>query len=351
MAMRTAVHLRYVEHDRPGILRLKRGKGFVYRNPSGSLVRDAATLNRIRNLVIPPAWTDVRISPKANGHLQAVGRDARGRKQYLYHEQFREQQDASKFDGLVAFGEALPRIRRRVRRDLALRGLSRNRVLAAVVMLLDRTSIRVGNSEYTRANGSYGLTTLEDRHAKVRGEAIQLRFKGKSGVLHELDLRDRRLAKIVAACQDLPGQELFQYIGEDRRRRSVDSGMVNAYLREISGEDITAKHFRTWHGTLRAAVYLQNAGPAASATVTKRNLVAAVREVAAHLGNRPATCRKYYVHPAVMAEYERSELVDRMAAGLVPRRRELSAPESCLLAILKRGKRKQETRPPVKLAA
>ena len=327
----------YVSDRDPGIQRVSRGRGFGYVDAHGKAVRDAKTLERIRSLVIPPGWRDVWICARANGHLQVTARDARGRKQYRYHPRYREHRENGKYEGLVAFAEGLPRIRQRVRRDLRLRGLPRERVLATLVTLLDRTSIRVGNAEYARDNQSYGLTTLKDRHAQFKGDTLRLRFKGKSGVEHELELSDRRLAAIVQRCQDLPGQELFQYLDEEDSARPIDSAMVNGYLRDVSGSDVTAKHFRTWHGTVQAALQLSKIGTAESETGSKRNVVAAIKEVAALLGNRPATCRKYYVHPAVLDTYEDGTLTDYMASGIVPRRRNLSSAEVCVLALLRRA--------------
>jgi DNA topoisomerase-1 len=295
--------LRYVSGDGPGITRRKRGRGFAYFAEDGRLVRDKATLNRIRGAVIPPAWTHVWICPQASGHLQAVGRDAKGRKQYRYHPLYRRIRDQVKFDRMVSFGTALPRIRRRARRDLKLPGMPRRKILAAVLRLLDETCIRIGNEEYTRSNGSYGLTTLHNKHADVEGAKVHLRFKGKSGQTQDVTLRDDRLARIVRQCQDLPGAELFQYRAETGELQSIGSGDVNDYLREITGEDITAKDFRTWHGTGQMFVQLTELGPARSEAEAKRNVAEAIKTTARKLGNRPAACRKYYVHPAVIESY------------------------------------------------
>jgi DNA topoisomerase-1 len=298
-----AAHLRYVTGEGPGISRKRRGKGFDYIGPDSKPVRHKATLDRIRSLVIPPAWRNVWICPSANGHIQAVGRDAKGRKQYRYHTRYREVRDENKFGRMLAFGSALPKIREQVNKDLSLPGLPRRKVVAAIVRLLDETCIRIGNDEYAKANKSFGLTTLEDRHANIRGETIRFHFRGKSGQEHDITLQDRRLAKIVKRCQDLPGQELFQYQLDTGERAKVDSADVNEYLREIAQQDFTAKDFRTWHGTGHMAQQLAALGPAGSDSETKRNIVQAVKETAKHLGNRPAACRKYYIHPVVFDSY------------------------------------------------
>ena len=297
------VGLRYVSGEVPGITRRKKGRGFAYFAADGTLVREDATLKRIRSLVIPPAWSRVWICPKAEGHLQAVGRDARGRKQYRYHPLYREVRDQVKFDRMESFGTALAKIRRRIRRDLKLPGMPKLKILAAIVRLLDETCVRVGNDEYTRSNGSYGLTTLHNKHAAIRGANLRLHFRGKSGQAQDVTLHDDQLARIVKRCQDLPGAELFQYQSESGELQSIGSGDVNDYLREITGEDITAKDFRTWHGTGHMFSHLKEIGPAESESEAKRNIVAAIKATAAKLGNRPATCRKYYIHPAVIESY------------------------------------------------
>ena len=304
--------LRYSSDDRPGLTRRRSGKGFSYRDADGKAVRDRATLERIRALAIPPAWTDVWICPFDNGHLQATGRDARGRKQYRYHARFRQRRDSAKFERLIAFARALPKIRERVDADLGRPGLPREKVLAGVVRLLELTLIRVGNDEYARLNRSFGLTTLRDRHATVEGTQIRFRFRGKSGQDHEVDLRDRRLAAMVRRCRELPGQELFQYVGEDGRPVDVASDDVNAYLSEIVPE-VTAKDFRTWAGTVLAYRALVAAGTPGSATEAKRNVAAAIRATAGTLGNTAAVCRSAYVHPAVVEAY----LDGRMRTALV----------------------------------
>ena len=293
--------LRWSIDDRPGMSRRRAGRGFAYRDPDGRPVRDAATLARIRELVIPPAWTDVWINPDPRGHLQACGRDAKGRKQYRYHPRFRETREHAKFDSMVTFARALPAIRERVDRDLAKPGLPREKVLAAVVRLLELTLIRVGNEEYARLNDSFGLTTLQDRHARIRGSEVRFRFTGKSGKAHQVALRDRRLSRVVARCQELTGQDLFQYVDDEGQIRDVRSEDVNTYLRELSGQPFTAKDFRTWAGTVlayRALRALQPEGPG-----TKRAVVEAIRTTAERLGNTPAVARRSYVHPVVLDAY------------------------------------------------
>jgi DNA topoisomerase-1 len=301
--------LRYVSDARPGIGRRRSGKGFRYVNPDGSTARDAEVLARIRSLVIPPAWTDVWICSLANGHLQATGRDARGRKQSRYHPRWREVRDETKYERMMLFGAALPDIRRRVERDLALPGLPREKVLAAVVRLLETTFIRVGNVEYARENHSYGLTTLRNKHVRVKGSSLTFDFKGKSGVEHTIDLEDRRLARIVRRCQDLPGYELFQYLDGEGERHSIDATDVNDYLREATQQEFTAKDFRTWAGTVLACSVLREFEPAESDTRAKRNVVAAIKSVAERLGNTPSVCRKCYVHPAVLESYMGREML------------------------------------------
>jgi DNA topoisomerase I len=304
--------LRYVADDRPGITRHRHGKAFVYRSSEGRAVRDSATLSRIRSLVIPPAWTDVWISPIENGHIQATGRDARRRKQYRYHPQWRETRDESKYERVLAFGEALPRIRRRVAADLRRRGMRREQVLATVVRLLETTLIRVGNDEYAQKNGSYGLTTLHNGHAKVRGGGITFEFKGKSGKAHRVDVKDPHLAKMVRRCQELPGQDLFGYIAEDGTVRDLTSSDVNAYLRDIAGEDFSAKDFRTWAGTVLAAIALREFEAATSQRQAKRHVVQAVEAVAKMLGNTPAVCRKCYIHPEILEGYISGRTIDTL---------------------------------------
>ncbi|MBB5056654.1 DNA topoisomerase-1 [Granulicella aggregans] len=300
--------LRYVSDARPGIARLGSAKRFRYVGKDGP-VKDAETLGRIKSLVIPPAWTEVWICPSANGHLQATGRDARGRKQSRYHPRWREVRDENKYERMAAFGKALPGIRMRVEHDLAKQGLPREKVLATIVRLMEMTLIRVGNEEYARENKSYGLTTMRNKHVDVTGTAVKFTFQGKSGVKHSVDLKDRRLARIVGQCQELPGYELFQYVDGEGETHSVDSGDVNEYLREISGEHFTAKDFRTWAGTVLACEMLREFESFESETEAKRNVVQAIKQVAAKLGNTPAVCRKCYVHPLVLDTYMSGALV------------------------------------------
>jgi DNA topoisomerase-1 len=297
-----AAGLRYTHDDTPGIRRIKRGRSVRYQDARGKPVK-LKDLNRIRSLVIPPAWTDVWICPDPRGHLQATGRDARGRKQYRYHPKWREVRDESKYGRLIDFGRALPVIRRRTEKDLRRTGLPREKVLAAVVKLLEKTFIRVGNEEYARDNHSFGLTTMRDRHVRFSGSTVRFIFRGKSGVEHELELDDRRLAKIVKQCRDLPGQELFQYRDERGAVANVGSADVNAYLKDVTGEDFTSKDFRTWAGTVLAAKLLRDYEAVDSEARAKKNIVSAIEQVAKRLGNTRAVCRKCYVHPAVIDAY------------------------------------------------
>ena len=306
--------LRYVSDTLPGIRRRRAGSGFVYVDANGERLRDAHEIARIRSIVIPPAWADVWICPRADGHLQAVGRDARGRKQYRYHPRWRAVRDRTKYDHMVAFAKALPRIRRRVRADLRRPGLPREKVLATVVQLLESTQIRIGNEEYARENRSYGLTTMRDHHVEVSSTRLRFRFRGKSGKTREIAVSDRRLARIVRRCQEIAGQELFQYIDENGETRSIDSGDVNDYLREISGADFTAKDFRTWAGTVLACAALRRLATARTKNEARKNVVRTIAEVAERLGNPPAVCRKAYIHPRVFDRY-----LEAYAAGLTAR--------------------------------
>jgi DNA topoisomerase-1 len=308
-----AAGLRYVTDDGPGLRRKKRGTGFTYADPQGRTVKDAATLARIRKLAIPPAWTDVWICPRANGHLQATGRDARGRKQYRYHADWRRVRDETKFGRMIAFGEALPKIRERTDQDIAQRGLGREKVLATVVKLLETTLIRVGNREYMKQNNSFGLTTLRDQHVDVEGSTLRFEFRGKSGKDHSVEVHDRRLARIVKQCRDLPGQKLFQYLDETGERQSVSSEDVNSYLRETTGEDFSAKDFRTWGGTVLALSALLEAGGCGSEREANHAVAEAIKHVAGQLGNRPAICRKYYVHPVVIDSFLGGSLAGALA--------------------------------------
>jgi DNA topoisomerase-1 len=321
--------LRHVNDDAPGITRRRAGKGFAFLSPSGARVRDAATIERIRKLAVPPAWTQVWICPSADGHVQATGRDARGRKQYRYHARWREVRDDTKHERLAHFARKLPALRERVERDLRRKGLPREKVLALVVRVLDLTAIRVGNAEYARDNDSFGLTTLRDRHAKVRGRTIELGFRGKSGRDQVVRLDDARLARLVRRCRDLPGQELFQYL-DGERVVDVGSGDVNAYLKQVTGEELSAKYFRTWTGTVHVTALLREAP-----TVTKKRIVEAIAGAAERLGNRPATCRKYYVHPAVPRAYLAGRLENLVTRGTRRSRvKGLSADERAALAVI-----------------
>ena len=305
--------LRYVTDQRPGITRRMKDGAFIYFSPTKKEITDERTLLRIKRLAIPPAYTDVWICPIENGHLQATGRDARGRKQYRYHPRWREVRDESKYHRMLAFGRALPKIRHRVEKDLAKPGLPREKVLATIVRLLEKTLIRVGNDEYARTNHSYGLTTMRDRHAEIHGDHVTFKFRGKHGKHHNIDVRDKHLARIVKRCRDLPGQELFQYIDADGKVVDVESADVNDYLREISGEDFTAKDFRTWYGTVLAAVALKEFETFASQREAKLNVKTAVEAVAKMLGNTPAICRKCYVHPEVISCYMDGSLKESVA--------------------------------------
>ena len=303
--------LRYVNDRQPGITRKRVGGDFVYRNPEGKVIKDAAELARIKKLAVPPAWTDVWICPLENGHLQATGRDARRRKQYRYHPRWRHTRDETKYERMLEFGRALPAIRRRVEADLGLPGLPRNKVLAAVVRLMEDTLARVGNPEYASQNNTFGLTTLRNRHVRIRRGRIELDFRAKHGVRHVSLVSDRKLARVVKNCRDLPGSELFQYIDEEGERHCIDSADVNDYLRGISGSDITAKDFRTWAATNLAVLALadQEQEPP-----TKKTQVEAIKQVAKRLGNTPAICRKCYIHPAVLEGYLDGSLRRTLAA-------------------------------------
>jgi DNA topoisomerase-1 len=304
--------LRYVTDTRPGIRRKRAGKGFTYIGIDGTPIRDPQELRRIRALGIPPAWTEVWICPLPHGHLQATGRDAKGRKQYRYHPQWREVRDQTKYEQMCAFGAALPLIRKQVDHDLALPNLPRDKVLATVLRLLETTLIRVGNEEYARANQSFGLTTLRDQHVDITGTTLRFQFRGKSGKEHVIEIHDRRLARIVRRCQDLPGQELFQYVDDEGQRRTIDSGDVNTYLRQITGQDFTTKDFRTWAGTVLATEALQACATCGSVTEARKNVVQAIKNVASRLGNTPAICRKCYVSPAIIEAYLAGSLLQTL---------------------------------------
>jgi DNA topoisomerase-1 len=330
--------LRYVSDDQPGYTRKRKGDDFEYFDTDGKRIRDETRLLRIRRLAIPPAYTDVWICPMPNGHIQATGRDARRRKQYRYHERWREARDENKYDRMVVFGKALPKIRRRVNRDLKQRGLPRSKVLATVVQLLERTFIRVGNDEYAKENESFGLTTMRNHHVDVKGETLKFRFKGKSGVSHEVDMSDRRLAKIIRQLQDLPGQEVFQYVNGDGKVRDVTSQDVNDYMREITGEEFTAKDFRTWAGTVLAAMALNAQEKFENKTQAKKNVKDAISAVSKILGNTPTVCRKCYVHPDVLETYLDGDMIEglqqKTEETLSKKLRNMRAEEAAVMSFL-----------------
>jgi DNA topoisomerase-1 len=340
--------LRYVSDNRPGICRRKSGNGFTYVRPDGSRLSERHVLNRIKSLAVPPAWTEVWICPFADGHIQATGRDAKGRKQYRYHARFREIRESTKYEHVAAFAALLPLIRERVREHMALRGLPREKILAAVVHLLETTLIRIGNDDYARQNNSYGLTTLKNGHVAVEGSEIRFRFTGKSGKQWSLRMKDRRVAKILEACQDLPGQELLQYVDETGACQNITSSDVNAYLKEITGEEITAKDFRTWAGTVLAAMALHELKTFDSAAEAKRNVRAAIEQVAARLGNTPTICRKCYVHPEVLNSYLDGNLVLELRSKAESELRStlstLKPEEAAVLALLRDRLAKETTR-------
>jgi len=348
--------LLYVSDEEPGIRRKKSGKGFTYQKPDGSKVADKATLDRIKSLAIPPAYTDVWICAKANGHIQATGRDAKGRKQYRYHPAFREVRESTKYEHMLEFAQGLPAIRKTIDEHMSLRGLPREKVLATVVHLLENTLIRVGNADYVKQNKSYGLTTLRDPHVKVEGGELRFQFKGKSGKTWKLQVKDRRIARIVKACQDLPGQDLFQYLDGNGEQQSVTSADVNAYLKEITGRDITAKDFRTWAGTVLAALALKEFEEFDSEAKAKKNIRAAIEKVSGRLGNTPSICRKCYVHPEVFSSYMDGELLLEVKEEIETELREdlpsLKPEEAAVLSLLQerlsREVKKQEEEKPEK---
>jgi DNA topoisomerase I len=331
--------LRYVSDARPGIRRKKSGKGFSYVQLDGRKLSDPRVLRHIKSLAVPPAWTDVWICPFADGHIQATGRDARGRKQYRYHPRFREVRESTKYEHVIAFAQALPAIRAKVREHMSVRGLPREKVLATVVHLLETTLIRVGNDDYAKQNKSYGLTTLKQRHAEVEGSEVRFRFTGKGGKQWSVRVRDRRVAKVIRSCQELPGQELLQYVDEAGNLQDVTSSDVNAYLREITEQDITAKDFRTWAGTVLAALALKEVESFDSAAQAKRNLRAAIERVAARLGNTSTICRKCYVHPDVLNSYLDGNLMLDIKAEIESKLRDelagLQPEEAAVLAFLR----------------
>ncbi len=335
-----AAGLRYVTDAAPGIRRKRAGKHFSYIGLDGKPIRDRETLQRIRSLGIPPAYKDVWISPDPRGHLQATGYDAKGRKQYRYHPRWREVRDETKFERMLAFGRALPKIRERVDHDLSLPGLPREKVLATVVRLLETTLIRVGNEEYAQQNRSYGLTTMRDKHVDIKDSRIRFKFRGKSGKEHDIDIKDRRLANIIKRCRDIPGQELFQYIDDEGERQAIDSDDVNKYLKEITGDDFTAKDFRTWAGTVLCSLALQEFEAVDSDAQAKKNIVQAVKSVSERLGNTPAVCRKSYIHPAVLESYTDGSMLGTLRQlteqELVEAAQDLRSEEAAVMGLLLR---------------
>ncbi len=335
-----AAGLRYVSDTMPGISRKRAGTGFSYAGPDGTRITDRKQLARIRSLAIPPAYSDVWICPSSNGHIQATGRDARGRKQYRYHPRWREIRDETKFGRMLEFSRKLPAIRKQVDRDLARPSLTREKVLATLVRLLECTGIRVGNDEYAKANRSFGLTTLRDHHVEISGSKLRFQFRGKGGKIHDVALTDRQLARIVARCQAVPGETLFQYVDADGVRQTVDSGDVNAYLREITGEDFSAKDFRTWAGTIQAVEILRELGPVESERDAKSAILKAIDQVAERLNNTRAVCRKYYVHPAVFETYQAGTMLEALGNGngtAAAARAALSAQERAVVRLLRKA--------------
>jgi DNA topoisomerase-1 len=355
LAAAKSAGLRYVSDSSPGIRRVQSGDAFRYLDPDGESITDEDTLKRIRALAIPPAWTDVWICKLANGHLQATGRDGRKRKQYRYHAKWRNLRDEVKYERMISFGQALPAVRRQVDADLRLTGLPREKVLATIVYLLQATMMRIGNEEYARTNKSFGLTTLRDRHVRIDGKAVEFRFRGKSGVYHNVKVEDKRVARIIARIRDLPGQELFHYLDDDGNPHTVDSADVNDYLRAISGEDYTAKDFRTWSGTVLAALALQEFEKFDSETQAKKNIVRAIERVAEKLGNTPSICRKCYVHPAVIDAYLDGAVLEalrsRTRQELVEDLHALSPEEAAVVALLQQRLQTTPAKPAKKPAA
>jgi DNA topoisomerase I len=337
--------LRYASDDRPGYTRKSKDDDFEWLDTEGKVIRDEQRLLRLKRLAIPPAWTEIWVSPLANGHIQATGRDARGRKQYVYHERWREVRDENKYDRIISFGKALPRIRKRVAQDLKLPGLPQEKVLATVVQLLESTFIRIGNEEYARENKSFGLTTMKDRHVEVKGAKLRFRFRGKSGREHEIDVTDRRTAKIISKLQDLPGQDLFQYVDDGGEIHDITSQDVNEYLRAITGEDFSAKDFRTWAGTVLTAIALNAQEKFETQKQAKSNINTAIRAVAKILGNTPAICRKCYVHPAVLENYVDQKSIDGLKAmteeALEQEDVDLRSSEASVLKFLESGMAKK----------
>jgi DNA topoisomerase-1 len=334
----SSARLRYVTDAEPGIRRRKRGRGFQYIWPGGRTVAGGDQLDRIRSLAVPPAWTEVWICRTADGHLQATGRDARGRTQYRYHPRWSKIRDQTKYHRMLAFGGALPAIRRQVDRDMARHALSRAKVVGTVVRLLDTTTMRVGNDEYARENGSFGLTTLRDRHVSAKGSHVRFRFRGKGGKMHDIELEDARMARVVRRCEELPGQNLFQYLDGDGEPSDVNSEDVNEYLQECSGEGFTAKDFRTWTGTVLAAWALEELGAFGSETEANRQVVTAVESVSEALGNTPAVCRRCYVHPDVFEAHRDGTLDAELTRRGAKRVRGLTAHEAAVLRLLSRSR-------------
>ncbi|MDB5214394.1 MAG: topoisomerase [Myxococcaceae bacterium] len=334
-----AAHCRYVDDSGPGIRRVKAGKGWKLVSPQGKPIRDREILARVKSLVIPPAWTDVWICPDVDGHIQATGRDARGRKQYRYHWRFREVREETKYERMMEFAEALPAIRAKVDEDLGKPGLTREKVLATVVRLLEITLIRIGNEEYARENGSFGLTTMRTRHVDISGSSIEFHFRGKSGKDHAVKVQDRRLARVVQRCNDLPGEVLFQYVDEEGQRHAVESSDVNEYLRQITGAELTAKDFRTWAGTVLAAQALKELAAFDTKAAAKKNIVEAVKNVSSRLGNTPSVCRKCYVHPQIFDAYLDGHLAATLQQRAEKELREslpsLSSEEAAVLMLLR----------------
>ncbi len=334
-AMASQANLLYIESDQPGYMRVRHGRGFAYRDAQGKLVREKALRRRFEELVIPPAWTDVWICAAADGHIQATGRDEKGRKQYIYHANWALARDQAKYSRLLPFAEALPALRAQVAVDLRERTLSWNKVAAIAVNLLDKTRIRIGNPEYQRQNESYGLTTLQDEHVEIHGSTLTFMFQGKSGKQQTVELHDRRLARLVRRCQELPGQELFQYLDEEKVQHTLRSNDVNSYLQAVTGQDLTAKDFRTWGGTVVTTNALCEAGPAATVSERKRKISQAVKAAAKALGNTATVCRKYYIHPAVLAAYTAGELAAMMQAAEAKPAPGLEADESAVRELLR----------------
>jgi DNA topoisomerase-1 len=347
----TAAHLIYVSDNRPGITRLKKGRGFTYLL-AGKTVKDPMVIQRIRSLVIPPAWTSVWICPEPNGHIQATGLDIRRRKQYRYHASWNSLRNETKFHRLYEFGKALPALRERIEVDFRHRELTREKVLATVLSLMERTYIRVGSNEYEKANGSYGLTTLKNKHVTISGNTVVFSFTGKKGIHHDIALHNKRLARAVSQCREIPGRELFQYYGQDGTRHPIDSGMVNRYIHEAMGMDFTAKDLRTWAGSLHALQAFRCIGEASGITECKKNIIAALDTVSRKLGNSRAVCKKYYVHPGLIRLYEENKLVRYLdeldvtecASG---ENTGLTAEEEVLMKILRQYIRTTPINPPV----